>query len=102
MTTWDTPDTANFNHKEEAVSIDSLPEGATCRIWAIDENAESLLRLMEMGLIPGARVVVQRRATFKSPYCLRLSGCTLAVRPEDAARVMVVLEPFPVEENLHP
>ena len=89
MTTLDTANTGSFSFSNPAVPLDQLPLGTRCRIEAVDENSESLLRLMEMGLTPGAVAVLEREAPFKSPYSLRLPGCTLAVRRDDARRVMV-------------
>jgi Fe2+ transport system protein FeoA len=89
MTTLDTARTANFHFASPAVPLSELPLGTRCRVEAVDETSESLLRLMEMGLTPGAIVVIERQAPFKSPYSLRLPGCTLAVRRDDARRVMV-------------
>ncbi len=89
MTTLDTAHTANFSLNVSAVPLDQLPLGTRCRIEAVDEDSESLLRLMEMGLTPGAVVVIEHEAPFKSPYSLRLPGCTLAVRRDDARRVLV-------------
>ena len=74
----------------EAVPLDVLPIGSRCQIVAMDETSENLLRLMEMCLIPGATVFIERTAPFRSPYSLRLAGCTLAIRRDDAHRVLVV------------
>jgi ferrous iron transport protein A len=89
MTTVDTANTANFTASEPSVPLDLLPLGSSCRIVAVDETCESLLRLMEMGLVPGAVAVLEHSAPFGSPLSLRLAGCTLAVRREDARRVLV-------------
>ena len=75
------------------MTLDEIPFGTRCRILAVDESSESLLRLMEMGLIPGASVVMERTAPLNSPFSVRLTGCTLAVRREDAEKVRV--EPLP-------
>ena len=77
------------------VPLDALPIGSRCRVVAMDDTSDSLLRLMEMGLIPGASVVIERTAPFRSPYSLRLAGFTLAIRRDDAHRVWVV--PLPDE-----
>ena len=74
---------------EDQVSLDILPLGSQCRIVAIQEHSDSLLRLMEMGLIPGSRVVIERTAPLNSPFSIRLPGCTLAVRREDARHILV-------------
>ena len=76
--------------RAKAVPLDALPIGSRCRVVAMDETSDNLLRLMEMGLIPGATVVIERTAPFRSPYSLRLAGCTLALRRDDAHRVLVV------------
>ena len=81
-----------------AVPLDSFPIGTRCRVVAMDETSENLLRLMEMGLIPGVSLVIERTAPFRSPFSLRLPGCTLAIRREEAQRVLVV----PVNENENP
>jgi len=73
--------------------MDQLPLGSRCRIVAINENSENLLRLMEMGLTPGTELVIEREGPFQSPLSLRLPGCTLAARREDAAGIFV--KPLP-------
>jgi len=83
----------------KAMPLDTLPIGSRCRVVAMDETSDNLLRLMEMGLIPGATVVIERTAPFRSPYSLRLAGCTLALRRDDAHRVLVV--PVDDEEMNH-
>jgi Fe2+ transport system protein FeoA len=93
MTTIDTAQTANFSPDNTSIPLDKLPLGSRCQIMAIDENSESLLRLMEMGLVPGVMATIEHSAPLKSPYSLRLPGCTLAVRSEDAKRVLVRLVP---------
>jgi Fe2+ transport system protein FeoA len=75
----------------KAVPLDQVPLGSKCRIESIDESSDSLIRLMEMGLIPGSIAVIERTAPLNSPFSIRLTGCTLAVRREDACRVMVTL-----------
>jgi Fe2+ transport system protein FeoA len=93
MTTSETPANANFTSNLPAQSVDALPLGSRCRIVAVDETSENLLRLMEMGLVPGAHIVIERAAPLGGPYCLRLPGNVLAVRAEDARLIKVVLLP---------
>jgi Fe2+ transport system protein FeoA len=71
------------------MSLDKVPLGSRCTVVSVDETSESLLRLMEMGLIPGAKIVIERTAPLRSPFSVRLTGCTLAVRREDAEKVGV-------------
>jgi Fe2+ transport system protein FeoA len=103
MTTIETPDPACLSGTPETVPMDELPLGSRCRVVAIDENSESLLRLMEMGLTPGTEITLERAAPFASPLSVRLPGCTLAIRLEDARRVLVQpLPPLPSADESAP
>ncbi|MBU0509255.1 ferrous iron transport protein A [bacterium] len=90
MTTIDTPHTANFMAASAAVPLAEMPLGGRFRVMAVDETRESLLRLMEMGLTPGVEAVLERTAPLKTPLSIRLPGCVLAVRLDDARRIFVV------------
>ena len=46
-------------------------------------------RLMEMGLVPGTRVTLEKVAPFGDPLELRARGCTLSIRAAEAKRVDV-------------
>ena len=46
-------------------------------------------RLMEMGLVPGTRVMVCKRAPFGDPMEIRARGCTLSIRSAQAREVAV-------------
>lgn len=77
------------NDTRAPVPLDTLPLGSRCRIESVAEDSDSLVRLMEMGLIPGTEAVIERTAPLNSPFSLRLTGCTLAVRRDDARLVLV-------------
>jgi ferrous iron transport protein A len=95
MTTTETPANSDFLSNQPAQTIEALPLGSRCRVVAVDETSENLLRLMEMGLVPGAQIVIERAAPLGGPYCLRLPGHVLAVRAEDARLIKVVPLPEP-------
>ena len=82
---------------DRVVPLDTLPLGSRCRIVSVAEDSDSLIRLMEMGLIPGLVAVIERTAPLNSPFSLRLPGCTLAVRRDDACKVMVT--PLPKDDS---
>lgn len=52
-------------------------------------GAPTRRRLSELGLRTGATVEVLRRAPFRGPLALKLGDGRLALRAEDAARVLV-------------
>ena len=47
-------------------------------------------RLMELGLVPGTRVSVEKIAPLGDPLELRARGCTLSIRAAEAGAVDVV------------
>lgn len=56
------------------------------RIVGLDALSE---RLMEMGLVPGAEVLVVRQSRFGSPLEVLVQGYRLCLRAADAQRVEV-------------
>ncbi len=46
-------------------------------------------RIMALGISPGARVRMVRRAPFGDPLEFDVSGCLLMLRSEEAARVVI-------------
>ena len=44
-------------------------------------------RLMEMGVTPGARVTMGRRAPLGDPMEIRVRGCSVTLRKSDAREV---------------
>ena len=100
MTTSETPTNADFTTSLPTQPVDGLPLGSRCRVVAVDETSENLLRLMEMGLVPGVHIVIERIAPLGGPLCLRLPGNVLAVRAEDARRIFVM--PLPDEDRAAP
>lgn len=57
--------------------IDEIPEGALA------------LKLFEMGCLPGEKVYIKFKAPWGDPIAIKVSGCTLSMRAEDAGQVTV-------------
>lgn len=74
----------------EAHTLDRLAIGASATLAAPTSVNPTVLRLLEMGLTPGARVTLTRRAPLADPIELDVRGTRLCVRRADAAC-------FPVE-----
>jgi Fe2+ transport system protein FeoA len=72
------------------VVLNDLPLGQAARITHVDaEGQPVMLRLMEMGLVPGASVSVRKRAPFRGPLELVVEGYLLSIRAAEAARLSV-------------
>ena len=69
----------------------TLKEGTPGMVLRIDSVEASTLknRLMTMGLIPGTRVTVLPSAPMGDPMAINLRSYNLALRREDAAKILV-------------
>lgn len=70
------------------IKLSSLQKGDTCIIDSFT-NDELELKLMEMGCLPGERVVVDRLAPLGDPMFISVSGYILSIRLDEASAVLV-------------
>lgn len=66
-----------------------LAFGAEARVSAVEGHDEIALRLLEMGLTPGAEVRLLGAAPLGDPLELLVRGYHLSVRRAEAARIEV-------------
>ena len=71
------------------MTLEELPVGKTARIASVAAENVVMLRLMEMGLVCGAPVVVRKRAPLGGPLELRVRDYLLSIRRTEARRVIV-------------
>jgi ferrous iron transport protein A len=69
-------------------SLAELPYRTPARITSLGEG-EHALALMQLGLVPGARVEVIRQAPLGCPLEVDVTGARLAIRRAVAATVLV-------------
>ena len=74
-------------------TLDRLPIDSPARVVAVDSHDPVMLRLMEMGLVPGAPVTVRKVAPFGGPMELRVRGYLLSIRRDEAKKLTVAVEP---------
>lgn len=67
-----------------SVTLDELHDHRPARIAAVDLRDAVILRLMEMGLVPGASVAVKKRAPFGGPLQLQVGDYLLSIRAAEA------------------
>jgi len=70
-------------------SLDRLEPGQRGVILRLDGDTGAVRRLMELGLVPGTRVEVLRRAPLGDPIELRLREIHLSLRRSEAAYIHV-------------
>lgn len=67
------------------------PPGSTVTVEHLDGALDATaVRLMEMGLVPGAVVTITRAAPFGDPLEVAVCGTRLCLRRHDARRFVVV------------
>lgn len=73
------------------VSLSQLRVGDEARVAGFTDTSAYAAQLMRLGLIPGTRIHVRRVAPLGDPIEIRFRGFSLALRPGEAA--CVLLEP---------
>jgi Fe2+ transport system protein FeoA len=69
------------------LTLDQMPIGGTGKVTSVTGGGESLTRLMEMGLVRGSVVRLERTSPFGSPLAIRLKGTSIAIRLSDARQI---------------
>lgn len=75
--------------------LDDLKAGQSGTIESVGGEGPMRLRLLDMGLIPGTRVLLQRTAPTGDPLELFLRGYSLTLRREDARNITLRREVRP-------
>ena len=69
------------------MTIDDLTTGQSGVIAQVGGEGALRLRLLDMGLIPGTRVTLQRIAPMGDPVQIQVRGYELTIRREDARKI---------------
>jgi Fe2+ transport system protein FeoA len=77
--------------RHEAHRLAELSPGQRCVVRQIDGEPAVVLRLMELGLVPGTTIEFVRRAPLGDPYELLVRGTHLSIRRSEAEGVHVEL-----------
>ena len=73
------------------MTLDSIPRNVNARISSVDSRDAHSLRLMEMGLVPGAPVRVVKTAPLGDPIQVCVHNYHLALRRAEAQSIQVTL-----------
>lgn len=71
------------------VVLADIPLGGEAVVQEVRAARPLAVRLMELGLVTGTRVLVRRRAPLGDPLEIELRGYSLSIRREEALRVLV-------------
>jgi len=71
------------------LTLNQLQVGEKGKIVRIIPDCRIRRRLMDMGVIPGTRVTVEKLAPLGDPMDIRIRGYHLSLRKEEAATIAV-------------
>jgi Fe2+ transport system protein FeoA len=74
---------------EPDIRLCCLPRGADATVVAVEGGDDVARRLADLGLVPGTRLEMLTVAPLGDPILFRLLGYRLALRKDEAERVMV-------------
>ncbi|MCP4373643.1 MAG: ferrous iron transport protein A [Deltaproteobacteria bacterium] len=69
--------------------LSEMKEGQTAKIDNIGGNGALRRRILEMGILKGTQIYVEKYAPLKDPLELIIKGCHISLRVEEAAQIMV-------------
>lgn len=70
-------------------NLSQIKPGQKTRVLKITGGGPIKRRIMEMGLVPGAEIEMERYAPLGDPIEVKLTGQHLSLRIEEAERVVV-------------
>jgi len=76
----------------QTINMRQMQDNQTGVISGVRANGEMGRRIREMGLVPGAKIQIQGRAPLYDPIALRVMGCTLTLRNNEADYITVEVE----------
>lgn len=74
---------------EKEIPLKSLADGESGVVMRIELTGATKRRLIEMGITPGTRVGVLKRAPLGDPIEILLRGFSLTIRGTDAEKIFV-------------
>ena len=72
--------------------IQDLRVGESARVHSYDNGGDYGERLLRLGLIPGTRLTLIRRAPLGDPVEIRFRGYSLVLRPSEASSLRLESE----------
>ncbi len=72
--------------------LDQIEKGETGLVKSVEGDGKIRRRLFDMGVTPGARVVLRKKAPMGDPIELTIRGYELSLRKAEAALVNIEVE----------
>ena len=75
------------------MQLSELKEGQTARVIRVGGNSTLRKRILEMGILKGAMVYVEKYAPLKDPIELIVKGYHISLRVREAEQISVEIVP---------
>ena len=69
--------------------LSEMKEGQTAKIKTISGDSALRRRILEMGILKGTEIYIEKYAPLKDPLELIIKGCHISIRVEEAAQITV-------------
>ncbi len=79
-----------MNSSPEERSLFDLTPGQTGVVLNLQIHGLTRRRLLDLGMVPGTRVEALRRSPAGDPKAYRLRGSVIALREEEARRILIL------------
>lgn len=76
----------------DSTKLSDLPTGQSAVIKSLPHGASDLTRLREMGVLPGTRIQLVRRAPLGDPIEISVRGTLLSIRQKEAELIEIQVE----------
>lgn len=71
------------------VSLDQAEANSSWQVTSVGGAGMLRARMLQMGIVPGAKVKVIRRAPFSDPVEIQVRGYRIALRQEECRHIVV-------------
>jgi len=73
----------------KTTTLDTLPNGKSAKIHSLTSNNLERRRMLDFGLIPGSKITALYRSPFNNPTAYLIKGTVIALRNEDAKKIII-------------
>jgi ferrous iron transport protein A len=80
------------SEKQAVLTLDQLPRDKVAIVTGLTSAGAERRRMMDLGILPGAKVEVEMGNPLGDPTAYRIRGAVIALRREQARQVQISLE----------
>jgi ferrous iron transport protein A len=77
---------------KQIVRLREMADNQAGVVKKIKSGGEVVRRIREMGIVPGAEIIIIGRAPLRDPVAIKVKDCTLTLRNNEADYILVEIE----------